>query len=609
MATKIGSLFGDVSLRTSQLDRDIAGVGKKLKKMGKGMQSLGKSMTMSVTAPILAVGTAALYSFSQFQSGMYEVRSLMPDLNQGEFVQMQDDVRALAAEMGVNLVESTGALYQAISAGVPKGNVIDFLAVSTKAAIAGVTDVETAVDGLTTVLNAYKMGSDEAEHVSDILFTAVRLGKTNFEQLSASMFQLAPLAAAMNVPLEEVAAAVTTLTKQGVPTSVAMTQIRASMVGLQKPTATMSEALGALGYESGQALLDANGYLGALEILRTESGLTGQELAKAFKSVEALGAVLSQTGSNFGGALDDLQAMTDASGAMGKAFEVNNKGLARDFERVRAIINEVAVAIGEQLAPYVTEAAEKFKAWYELNKESIPGWVELGVKIAAVAAIVGPLLIVMGKLAVVLSSVWAWIIALGVGLGLLLDKMGFLKEIGAALGQLFIDIFIDSSLTAALGSFLGMLGEVIETFTGIQFSAEKVRADVIKVFAAIGRAIDAVLGKLGRMWELFGKYSGATGAGEGLGNLISSIAFRAAGGPVSSGSPYIVGEQGPELFVPKYSGSIVPNHALGGEGGGQTINMTFNGVGMEIQSFIKNNRSALGEIAVQAVQENNLRTV
>jgi len=41
MATKIGSLFGDVSLRTSQLDKDIAGVGKKLKKMGKNMQIAG----------------------------------------------------------------------------------------------------------------------------------------------------------------------------------------------------------------------------------------------------------------------------------------------------------------------------------------------------------------------------------------------------------------------------------------------------------------------------------------------------------------------------------------------------------------------------------------
>ena len=44
---------------------------------------------------------------------------------------------------------------------------------------------------------------------------------------------------------------------------------------------------------------------------------------------------------------------------------------------------------------------------------------------------------------------------------------------------------------------------------------------------------------------------------------IGSI-FKAAGGPVKGGSPYIVGEKGPELFVPGSSGNIVPNHAMGG---------------------------------------------
>ena len=367
MATKIGSLFGDVSLRTASLDKDIAKVGKKLKKLGKGITSMGKSLSAKLTAPIVGFGAASLISFGKFEKGMDEVKSLMPDLNQGEFVELGEEVRELAVALGADAVESVGALYQAISAGVPKDNVIDFLRTSSKAAIAGVTDVTTAVDGITTVLNAYKMEASEAEHVSDVLFTAVRLGKTTFGELSASMFQAAPLAAAMNVPLEEIGGAVTTLTKQGVPTSVAMTQIRASLIGLQKPTSTMAEALRSMGYESGQALVDAKGYLGALEALRTDSGLTSQELAKAFKSVEGLGAVLSQTGSNFDGAVEDLTAMTEAGGAMSAAFEANNQGVFRSFEKSLAIIKELSFQIGAQLAPYVEQAATSFKKWYTEN--------------------------------------------------------------------------------------------------------------------------------------------------------------------------------------------------------------------------------------------------
>ena len=42
------------------------------------------------------------------------------------------------------------------------------------------------------------------------------------------------------------------------------------------------------------------------------------------------------------------------------------------------------------------------------------------------------------------------------------------------------------------------------------------------------------------------------------------VGTRAAGGPVQAGQPYIVGEVGPELFVPSQSGAIVPNHSMGG---------------------------------------------
>ena len=55
----------------------------------------------------------------------------------------------------------------------------------------------------------------------------------------------------------------------------------------------------------------------------------------------------------------------------------------------------------------------------------------------------------------------------------------------------------------------------------------------------------------------------------GIGGAIkSAFGFRAMGGPVNSGSPYVVGEEGPELFVPRSSGSIVPNGAMGSSSGG-----------------------------------------
>jgi hypothetical protein len=74
------------------------------------------------------------------------------------------------------------------------------------------------------------------------------------------------------------------------------------------------------------------------------------------------------------------------------------------------------------------------------------------------------------------------------------------------------------------------------------------------------------------------------GGGAGLGGLFSGIfgGARASGGPISAGKAYLVGEHGPEMVVPKGSGYVVPNHALGG-GGGSGVNVSINNyAGVEV---------------------------
>lgn len=91
-------------------------------------------------------------------------------------------------------------------------------------------------------------------------------------------------------------------------------------------------------------------------------------------------------------------------------------------------------------------------------------------------------------------------------------------------------------------------------------------------FEAFGQGVKAVLvqviQKLAATAILAGILSaifpGGLGGAQGFSAIFGRLAgFRATGGPVSGGSPYVVGERGPELFVPAVSGSIVPNNAVG----------------------------------------------
>ena len=93
------------------------------------------------------------------------------------------------------------------------------------------------------------------------------------------------------------------------------------------------------------------------------------------------------------------------------------------------------------------------------------------------------------------------------------------------------------------------------------------------------KIIDAQLDKLiGGFGEAFGK-SASGGEKKGLGGLLGGILgglFKANGGPVKAGQPYIVGERQPELFVPRTSGTILPSVPMGGDGDSVTNVITVN---------------------------------
>ena len=117
----------------------------------------------------------------------------------------------------------------------------------------------------------------------------------------------------------------------------------------------------------------------------------------------------------------------------------------------------------------------------------------------------------------------------------------------------------------------------------------------------IDAQIDKILGNFG---ENFGK-SASGGGGKGLGGFLGSVLgglFRANGGPVKAGKPYIVGERQPELFVPRTSGTILPSTDIGG--GDNTTNMVTVNVDASGSSVAGNSTDAqaLGAAIGAAVQ-------
>lgn len=416
-ASGVDSAIQHITQQFDTLQTKAAGIGGKFEALGASMSKVGGGLTVGVTAPMtIAVGAigAMTQQAANFQSQMAEVFTLMPGLGKEAMGQMSDDVKAFSSEFGIMSEQVVPALYQAISAGVPSDNVFSFLEVAAKSSIGGVTDLETAVDGLTTVMNSYTNDQVSAERAADAMFTAAKLGKTNFEELSQSMYQATPMANALGVSIEDVAAAFATLTAQGTPTNVSATQMKALFKELLDPASELSKYLDEVTEgadfkqlsDSGKSLFDV------ISILNNGLKEDGKQWTEVTGSIEAsqAGMVLSsEMMGNF------TNQMKDASGAVDEAYKTMSDSAVQQMNKVKAELHNMVIDIGESflpilqndimpilkddLVPYiqntVVPAIKGFADWFSsLDGEGKKAAAGVGI----FAAALGPLLMVLGPI-------------------------------------------------------------------------------------------------------------------------------------------------------------------------------------------------------------------
>lgn len=333
----------------------------------KGFQGLGKMAVLGAGAAVTAAGVATVgvlaksaSAFVEFEDQMNEVFTLLPGISGEAMGQMRDQVKDAAVEMGRLPEEIIPALYQSLSAGVPQDNVFEFLDTAHQAALGGVTDLETAVDGISSVVNAYGSDVMDATQASDLMFTAVRLGKTDFGQLSQNLSAVTPLASAMGVKFEDVTAALAAMTAQGTPTNQATTQMRALLTELGDAGTEVGKIFQDVAGESFLEFIDGGGSVAdVLMMLEEEALATNTPLQDMFSSVRSGMAALQLTGGGMETFQANLAEMQDSAGATEAAYDTMNSGMARSFEVMQATVQTIMLDIGEAIAPVVSWLSEK----------------------------------------------------------------------------------------------------------------------------------------------------------------------------------------------------------------------------------------------------------
>jgi TP901 family phage tail tape measure protein len=332
------------------------------------MMGAGESLSkFALTAGAVGVGIGALTGvittagFAAAKFGkesialsrrLAEVNTLLGLSKSGMSV-LKREILDVSAEMGFLTEDSVPALYQAISASVPRDNVIDFIKVAGDAAIGGVTTLETSVDGLTSVINAYGVAIQDAEMVSDLFFQTVKRGKTTFDDLSENIGKVAPLSKAAGVEMKEMFGIIAALTKQGVKTEIAMTGLRSILSQMLSPSKELTnhfEDMKAAGLETD---VTTAGLVKVLRDLSDSVGGDNKALAKLLPNVRGLNAIFALLDKNAKIVTEDIKAMDKAMGSSAEAAKTMKddvsqaaRTLAADFEQLKLNIGEVVTDTG-----------------------------------------------------------------------------------------------------------------------------------------------------------------------------------------------------------------------------------------------------------------------
>ncbi|GEM_PF-5092195 len=333
-------------------------------------------------AAVMGALMVATRAAAEFEGEMRNVNSILKDSEQN-FAAISQAVLDMAGEVGQAPAVLARGLYDIVSSGFQGADALKVLEASARAATAGLTDTATASKAVTAVLNAYGMSADEVNRVTDVLFKTVERGVVTFAELAGNIGQVVSTAAQAGVPVEELGAAIATMTRAGVQAPEAVTSLNQVLLSFIRPTDKAREVARAMGLELtatnlaakglsgvmlelGQALaisleeLDALEAAGAenaevMDLVARRMGMTSEKLAELFPNVRALRSALvlaSGGGKEFAG---DVQAMAQATGAAAAALEEQSKSLRLEWAKTMATARALWIEVGTVALPVLKE--------------------------------------------------------------------------------------------------------------------------------------------------------------------------------------------------------------------------------------------------------------
>ena len=373
--SKTQGLINNLASSSKELDKISGQVGYTNKTFGIMDITVGNLAANLATGVLRTLKDVTLEG-AKFNQQMESATEKVKTISSSSGAEINTNIWQMAKNTGVNPLELKEGLYQTVSAIGDIHKKYSLLETSNKLATTGFSSTTEAVDGLTTVLNAYGMEVEDADRVANIFVRTQKVGKLTVQEFNRELYKTIPVAKELQIGVDEVGASIALLTAKGSKAEIAQTQMGSFMYELLEVGSDISKLFEKIAGQSLDNFMNNGGdFEGVLRLLKGYSNANNFKIESLLGRKEAKSFWLN-VGNDIDGYVNKLKAINDPVNELQRNFEnllnTQEKRLARANNYWLAFKQTIGGVAGEVLASFgdfVTGADTESAARQRLNNE------------------------------------------------------------------------------------------------------------------------------------------------------------------------------------------------------------------------------------------------
>ena len=455
-----------------------------LKKTSRKMQSIGKTMALGISLPIIALGGLAAKEFADFEQSMAKVKAIS-----GATSTQLEKLTGISKELGLTTrftasEVSNLQLNYAKLGFVPK-EIGKITGATLDLALATGEDLADSAEVAGQTLRAFGFGANQMQRIVDVIASSISNSALTLEKFSAAMGRVAPIASVTGVSLERLVAMQSVLINSGIEASTVSTGLRKIFTDLSKSGLTFEEAMDKIRNSTNKTKT-------AFNLFGQRALTTAIILADNQKQIKGL-----------------TSTYLESAGAAKTMAGIMDDTLTGSLFRLKSAAQALGISFGEVLGPVIRDIAGKMAKFARTIEGASDNTKKIILVIAAVVAGIGPLIFAIGLLTAAFAFLAANPIVLAITiiilkLALLVATFIFVRDNAKAFADRFSNIWVqvkNAAITAVQG-ILASLNKLL-AFFGIDISGalieklESLKGTVnenTKAFGSFGKAIKKAMG-------------------------------------------------------------------------------------------------------------------